>query len=127
MYSMLAMILFLVGLPSTLAAAIVAVWLVGPPEDGSPHCARCARPSGELIQIFRSLLPGTCSNCHRHHRRWPWLAALLGSGLFACYGWMLIDLGCQTVTEVRPSSALWQNRLPFSHCFSLAAAGRDDH
>lgn len=32
--------------------------------------------------------------------------------LFAAFGWMLVSQGCQTVTEVRPASPLWHNRLP---------------
>jgi leader peptidase (prepilin peptidase)/N-methyltransferase len=29
------------------------------------------------------------------------------------FSWLLIKGGCQTITEVRPASPLWSNRLPF--------------
>ncbi|MFN9976845.1 MAG: hypothetical protein ACK58T_43780, partial [Phycisphaerae bacterium] len=54
-----------------------------------------------------------CGQCRSAGCRWPALVALLSGAVFVALGTALVSLDCQKVTEVRPESPLWQNRLPF--------------
>jgi hypothetical protein len=38
--------------------------------------------------------------------------------MFAGFGWLLLEQGCQSIAEVQPSQPLWQNRLHFHLVFS---------
>jgi leader peptidase (prepilin peptidase)/N-methyltransferase len=78
-------------------------------------CRRCGEKFSLRLRL-RTLLP-RCSTCHSRHVRLPLLMALVTSLIFAGFGWALCNLQCQTVNEVRPSFALWQNRLPFHLMF----------
>ena len=113
---MIAACLFLVGCLGGFSASVLAVWLIGLEAVCDSPCEACARPSGNLSTILKSVLSRRCSKCGGS-RRWPWFATFATGAFFAFYGWMLIDVHCQSVTEVRPESSLWQTRLPFQLIF----------
>jgi leader peptidase (prepilin peptidase) / N-methyltransferase len=110
--------LFVTGSVSGLAACVAAIWLVGPEAPVlQTECPQCAPSHVGIASIIRGLRFGKCSACHLRRPYWPWLTTILVGLLFAFYGWMLITRNCQAVTEVRPESPLWLNRLPFHLVF----------
>lgn len=104
-----------------LAGRIGSVWaaacIVPSVNVGLRRCDACAQP----VSIFRQLLKlrprPTCNACGVLQPAWPFWASVSLSIIFAGFGWLLVFQNCQTVTEVRPSVALWQNRLPFHLLF----------
>jgi len=112
------LLLFIFGL---IAGRVAAVWAAATIDPAVPlglrRCGVCSdRPSvlRQLIQIF----PGVpCRMCSGKGPIWPFLASVSLAVLFSGFAWLLLDQNCQSVTEVRPSMPLWQNRLPFHLLF----------
>jgi len=98
-------------------AAVWAAWLVGP----AARTGLCACHSGndkfsysrQLLNVFAPL---KCRACQPLDFVWPIAASVITASVFGLFAWLL-QHGCQTVTEVRPSMELWQNRLPFHLVF----------
>ncbi len=114
--------LFLIGFLSGQLACLLACWLLlaPPSETASAHgllqCNKCGQRISLRISIFRTLLPWRCGQCGSRGPLWPLLTSISAGALFLLFGWSL-ELGCQTVTEVRPSAELWQQRLPYHLLF----------
>lgn len=114
------MILFLLFLTGLISGRIAAVWGCRLVDDttnaGLIRCHACNLTHSLTRQLVG--LPGQrCPCCGVLGRMWPQVTAVLTGLLFAAYGHSLLIEGCQTVSEVRPSSPLWQNRLPFHLLF----------
>ncbi|MEJ7592358.1 MAG: A24 family peptidase [Planctomycetaceae bacterium] len=113
--------MILIVLAGFVAGRIAAVWaasLIDPSiRTGLRTCMFC----NERFQIVRQLLtltfPMQCRGCQRSDRWWPIAASFLTAAAFGFLTWLLLQHGCQTVTEVRPAMELWQNRLPFHLVF----------
>ena len=115
---MLFMILIVVtGFISGRIAAVWAASLIDPAiSTGLCACKSCGHRVSYLRQLLWCVVPDKCRSCHRADSKWPIAASLVTAVLFGIIAWQL-EHGFQTVTEVRPSIALWQNRLPFHLVF----------
>jgi len=112
------LLLFIVGLLAGRVASVWAAFLIDSSvQVGLRRCDACAvRPS--VLRQLLTLAPGArCHQCSAKTRVWPVWASCSMAALFAGFAWLLLTYNCQTVTEVRPSMALWQNRLPFHLLF----------
>lgn len=120
---MLLLLLFPLGWAAGCLAAFLACWLLAEPTAhavapwGLLDCRGCGRTFSRVHQLSGGLLRGGCVQCGLRDGRWPIVAALATGLLFAAFGWLLLEQGCQTVTEVRPELELWQQRLPVQLLF----------
>ena len=103
------------------AGRISAVWaasLIEPTiSNGLRICRGCNQPFSIVRQLLTMFVPVKCHRCQQRGCWWPVATSLLSGAAFGLLSWLLLQDGCQTVTEVRPSMALWQNRLPFQLVF----------
>jgi len=96
------------GMASVLWGAVLAEpWRA----QGILTCRGCQSRRGWLQAVF-SWSP-SCGSCGRRFTAWPLLGGTVGAVLFAGFAWLVIELGCQDVSEVRPSIPHWQGRVPF--------------
>lgn len=116
-------ILIAIGLIFGRAACVWAVALVDPKvKSGLRMCVICGHQQSFIRQML-AVYPGArCPICGAADRTWPFWSSVAISLVFAGLGWLLVEAGCQTVTEVRPSRDLWQNRLPFQLLFVFLLA-----
>lgn len=116
---MLFAVLFLLGAVAGRVAAVCACLLLADgtssPQvsSGLVTCRGCGRPLPWLHRLLGDWCSGGCRSCQQREGWWPAVTVLAGGILFAGFGWLLLELGCQTVSEVRPSQELWRQRLPF--------------
>ena len=98
------------------AGRIAAVWaasLVDPGvRTGLRACISCDKKFSYSQQLLSVFAPIKCQYCQQSGFGWPIAASVMTAMVFGLFAWLL-QHGCQTVTEVRPSIELWQNRLPF--------------
>jgi len=103
-----------------IAGRIAAVWaasLIDPSiPSGIRRCNKCSQDFSALRQLLTFVVPVKCQNCQQIGWWWPVATSVLSSLAFGSL-YLLMQDGCQTVTEVRPSVSLWQNRLPFQLVF----------
>lgn len=103
------------------AGRISAVWAARMIEpivsNGLQICRGCGQPFSIAQQLLTLFVPVKCHRCQQRGGWWPVVTSLLSGAAFGLLAWLLLQDGCQTVTEVRPSMALWQNRLPFQLVF----------
>lgn len=115
---MVSLISFLGGLPAGALAGWWAVRLVTAPASGFPHspvrCRHCQHPAALCVPRGRA---ERCGDCGQLRARWPFPVCLLTATVFAVFAWLLTEIQCQSVTEVRPSGPLWFHRLPFHLLF----------
>lgn len=98
-------------------AAVWAAWLVGPAaRTGLCACHSCNDKFSYSRQLLNVFAPLKCRACQQFDFVWPIAASVITASVFGLFAWLL-QHGCQTVTEVRPSMELWQNRLPFHLVF----------
>ncbi len=120
---LLLFILIPVGL---IAGRIASVWAAALIDLQIPTGLRRCEACGQRHSLSRQLLQlnpgGKCLACGVRNRTWPFWTSVAMAAIFAGFGWLLVEAGCQTVTEVRPSMALWQNRLPFHLLFIFLLA-----
>ncbi len=121
------MLLILILIPvGFIAGRVASVWaaslIVEQVSTGLRRCCACGRQHSTGRQLLQVLPRGKCPGCGVPDRSWPVWASLLVAVVFALFGWLLIEGGCQTVTEVRPSLGLWQNRLPYHLLFIFLLA-----
>ncbi len=109
--------MILIVLTGFLAGRLAGVWaasLIDPSiRTGLRACTFCNQPFSLMRQLRTVLVPMRCRGCQRIDRWWPLAASLVTAAAFGCLTWLLLQHGCQTVTEVRPAMELWQNRLPY--------------
>ena len=120
---LLLFILIPVGLIAGRTASVWATALIDEQiRTGLRRCESC----GQRHSLGRQLLqlnPGRrCPACGVRDRTWPVCTSFVTAAVFVVFGWLLVDRGCQTVIEVQPSMALWQNRLPFHLLFIFLLA-----
>lgn len=113
--------LFVLLAMGLIAGRIASVWAAACIEPslnvGLRRCDACGQSLSIVEQLF-VWYPGIkCSGCFAKDRIWPLWASLFTAATFVGFGWLLVRTGCQTVSEVRPSLDLWQNRLPFHLLF----------
>lgn len=110
----------LIVIAGLVAGRIAAVWaasLVDPAaRTGLRACLSCNNKFSYLRQLLPIFSPIKCRGCQHRDVAWPIAAAVMTATVFGLFAWLL-EQGCQTVTEVRPSIDLWQNRLPFHLVF----------
>lgn len=115
---MYSLIFFPCGLFAGALAGWWAVWLVTAPASRLPQspvrCRQCQHPVVLCQPRWRAV---RCGHCGQFVPRWPFPVCLLTAIVFAVFAWLLIDLQCQSVTEVRPAGPLWSHRLPFHLLF----------
>lgn len=103
------------------AGRISAVWaaLLLEPEVpvGLRICQGCRQQNSMLRLLLTMTVPVRCPACRQAGRWWPVGASALTAAAFGLLSWLMLEGHCQTVTEVRPAMALWQNRLPFHLLF----------
>lgn len=105
------------GLVAGRTAAVWAASLVAPAaRTGLRACLSCNDKFSYSRQLLSVILPIKCPGCQQLDFLWPIAASLITATVFGLFAWLL-QHGCQTVTEVRPSMELWQNRLPFHLVF----------
>jgi len=98
-------------------AAVWAAWLVDPAARSGLHaCLSCNDKFSYSRQLLSIFAPIKCRACQQLDFVWPIAASVITALVFGLFAWLL-QHGCQTVTEVRPSMELWQNRLPFHLVF----------
>ena len=123
-------LLLFIGL---MAGRVSSVWAVALIDEsiraGLRRCVSCKQPFSSLRQLFLWYPGIRCPSCKASDRLWPFWSALVISVMFAGFGWLLLEQGCQSVAEVQPSQPLWQNRLPFHlvFIFLLATATITDY
>jgi len=109
------MTIFLSGL---IAGWVGVFWAASLAEEARPAGIRWCQGCGSrsdwpaMLKFFGA----SCSVCGKRLSRLSWLAAICTGVLFLAFAWGL-ELGCQTVTEVRPALPVWQVRLPFHLLF----------
>ena len=117
-------ILFVLGIVLGRAACVWACWFLDDQTDGGAHqlnmfsCRECQQPTDRFAQV-KGFWVGRwrCSRCGQPGPRWPLLVSI-GFGVFvAVYGWLLLEAGCQNVSEVRPANSMLADRLPFHLLF----------
>ncbi len=112
--------LIFIALAGFVAGRIAAVWAASLIEPTIPSglrmCDGCSRPFSLVRQLLTLIIPLKCQDCQQIGRWWPVVTSIVTGVTFALLYWLMQD-GFQTVTEVRPSMALWQNRLPFQLVF----------
>ena len=108
----------LVGFVAGRIAAVWAASLIDPSiPTGLRACTACNQRFSLVRQALTLVVPIRCRGCQQIDRWWPIAASLLTVATFGSLSWLLLQHGCQTVTEVRPSADLWQNRLPYHLVF----------
>jgi len=99
---------------------IASVWAASMIDSSIPtglrKCMACNRRFSLVRQLLTLVVPMKCKGCQQIDRWWPIAASLLTAAAFGLLFWLL-QHGCQTVIEVRPSVDLWQNRLPYHLVF----------
>jgi prepilin signal peptidase PulO-like enzyme (type II secretory pathway) len=100
-------------LASVWAAALVDQQI----RTGLKTCDTCGAGFPLVFQLIPSFGRRKCRRCGSRSAFWPVWVSITTALIFTVFGWLLVEYGCQTVTEVRPSRALWQNRLPFQLLF----------
>ena len=121
---MIEIILFLIGFVLGRVASVWACWFLDDQIDGGLHklnmlsCGTCQQPTGWFGQV-KGLLWGLwrCSMCGRPGPRWPLLVSIAFGVFLVAYGWLLLDVGCQNLSEVRPANSMIADRLPFHLLF----------
>lgn len=112
------LLIFIFGL---FAGRLAAVWAAATIDPSMPVGLRCCDVCLDRPSLFRQLLWALprvpCRKCSAKGRTWPFFASISLAVLFSAFAWLLLEQNCQSVTEVRPSMALWQNRLPFHLLF----------
>lgn len=102
------------------AGRIAAVWaasLIDPEVRAGLHgCISCNTRFSLSRQLLSVFAPIKCRGCQQLDVAWPIASSIMTASVFGLFAWLL-QHGCQTVTEVRPSVELWQNRLPFHLVF----------
>lgn len=94
------------------AAAWASEMLDGMNSGGLLRCGACNRQVPTSTRwCWPSIIRCSCGNAPPV--RWHLASSLCLSFLFVLFSWLLIDLQCQTVDEVRPASSLATSRLPF--------------
>ena len=121
------MILILILIPvGLIAGRIASVWAAalidGKIKTGLRSCGACGQPHSLSRQLLQFNPQRKCAACGAWDRTWSFWASVAMGVIFSGFGWLLVEAGCQTVTEVRPSMALWQNRLPFHLLFIFLLA-----
>ncbi len=108
----LIVIAFIGCLLGRLAAGWAAVMLSDMNSGGLISCQVCG---GQVAPFQRWLnpFPIPCGCRSKTVVAWP-ISSSIGLGaVFAVFAWLLTEMQCQTVHEVRPESALVAGRLPF--------------
>ena len=112
--------LIFIVLAGFVAGRIAAIWAASLIDLSVPTglraCTACKQQFSLVRQLLMLAVPIKCPGCQEIDRRWPLAASLLTAAAFGLLSW-LQQHGCQTVTEVRPSVDLWQNRLPYHFAF----------
>jgi leader peptidase (prepilin peptidase) / N-methyltransferase len=112
---------FIIVVAGFVAGRFSAVWaasLIEPTiSNGLRICRSCNQPFSIVRQLLTMFVPVKCQSCQRRGCWWPVATSLLTGAAFGTLSWLLLQEGCQSVTEVRPSIALWQNRLPYQLVF----------
>ena len=107
------------GFIGLLTGRLSVLWAASLAEPGRAavitRCRHCDSHRSIHSLLFR--IPPKCSDCGTPSAAWTWLATLVPGLLFSLYAWLLVDADCQTVTEVRPATALLYSRLPFHLLF----------
>ncbi len=115
---LLILVLCLIGF---VAGRLASVWAASQIEDavviGVRRCEMCRTPVSRVRQLISCFSRMRCPNCGAADRAWPIWVSLTTAIAFASFGWLLIEFGSQSVSEVRPSLELWKNRLPFHLLF----------
>ncbi|MEY3172754.1 MAG: hypothetical protein RLZZ436_667 [Planctomycetota bacterium] len=102
------------GFVAGAAAGWWAVWLVTSPAAGFPESpVRCRRCQGLSRFWLPRLWSDLCMECGQARARWPLPVCLMSGAAFGCFAWLLTEIDCQAVTEVRPEGPMWSHRLPF--------------
>ena len=116
-------LLLLIGF---IAGRLASVWAAASMDAtvnvGLRRCDTCTRPIAFFRQFLNLQPRPTCDSCGALQPAWPFWASLCVALIFAGFGWLLVSQNSQTVTEVRPSLSLWQNRLPFHLLFIFLLA-----
>jgi leader peptidase (prepilin peptidase)/N-methyltransferase len=85
-------------------------------RTGFRDCVACGFRFSYSRQLLTVATPLRCPDCRKISSCWPVVASLITAASFGFLAWQM-QQGCQSVTEVRPSVVLWQNRLPFQLVF----------
>ena len=112
--------MILIVLAGLIAGRIAAVWAASSIDPsirtGLRACMACRQRFPLARQLMTLAFPIKCRSCQRTDRWWPITTSLVTAAAFGLLAW-LMQHGCQAVHEVRPSMALWQNRLPYQLAF----------
>ena len=120
-------ILILILIPfGLIAGRIASVWAAALIDQQIPTGLRQCDACGQRHSLRRQLLQMNparkCPGCGVRDSMWPFWTTVTTSLIVSVFGWLLVEAGCQSVIEVRPSMALWQNRLPFHLLFIFLLA-----
>ncbi|APZ90840.1 prepilin peptidase [Fuerstiella marisgermanici] len=100
------------GILGRLAAGWAAVLLWDMNSGGLLECSACHAKVSRFQRWVR-LRPYRCKCGKASTIFWPLGSTFALAPTFALFGWLLLDVNCQAVHEVRPDSPLWASRLPF--------------
>lgn len=114
-------LLILIASAGFIAGRVAAVWAASLIDDQIPtglrRCTSCEASFGRIRQIGSLTFRLRCSKCPQLDSFWPIAASVMSAMAWSMFAWLLISQRCQSVPEVQPSLALWQDRLPFQLLF----------